>query len=192
MGVAGTGLRRYARNVAETICVPRERAAGLARLLRAIWTAPTTLLGRTLARLVGCGPAQRLGGRAVPAYLYRLPHGRLRGLGAIALGHAIVVEPEFIRGREAWVLAHELSHARQHDFLGPAYLPAHGLCQLVSALLGLLRPIRGYPSQHAYNPLERGFLCVPFDVLANGELPRGPRAEQLLSAFGLRDGVALS
>ncbi len=172
--------------MAETLCVPRVRAAGIVRLLRVIWTAPTTLLGRGLARLVGCGPAQRLGGSVAPGYLYRLPPGRLRGLGAIALGHAIVVEPEFIRGREAWVLAHELSHARQHDFLGPTYLVAHLLCQLVSVLVCLVRQIRGYPLQHAYNPLERAFLCVPFDVLAQPELPRGPRAQELLSAFGLR------
>jgi hypothetical protein len=153
--------------------------------LRAIWTLPTTLLGRGLARAFGCGPAERIGGRAVAAYLYRLPPGRLRGLGAIAFGHAIVVEPEFIRGRESWVLAHELSHARQHDFLGPFYLLLHGLLQLISALICLRRPLVGYPPQHAYNPLERAFLCVPFDVLVHGALPSGPRARQLLDAFDL-------
>ena len=177
--------------MAETICVPRARAAGIVRLLRAVWTAPTTWLGHGLARLVGCGPAERLGGRAVRAYLYRLPPGRLHGLGAIALGHAIVVEPEFIRGREAWVLAHELSHARQHDFLGPVYLLAHAFFQLMSVLVCLVRPIRGYPPQHAYNPLERGLLCVPFDVLVRSELPRGPRAVELLRAFGLNADAAL-
>lgn len=139
--------------------------------------------------MVGCGPGEHLGGRAVPAHLYRLPPGRLRGLGAIALGHAIVVEPEFVAGRETWVLAHELSHARQHDFLGPLYLPAHALCQLVSVLLCLGRPLRGYPPQHAYNLLERALLCVPFDVLVNREPPRGARADALLSAFGLRDST---
>lgn len=154
-------------------------------LLRAIWTAPTTLLGRALARAWGCGPGERIGGRAVPAYLYRLPVGRLRGLGAIALGHAIVVEPAFIRGREAWVLAHELSHARQHDLLGPFYLVLHGVLQLTSALICVVRPLRGYPPQHAYNPLERAFLCVPFDVLVKGAPPSGPLARELLAAFEL-------
>lgn len=119
------------------------------------------------------------------AYLYRLPPGRLKGLGAIALGHAIVVEPEFMRGREAWVLAHELSHARQHDWLGPLYLPLHLCLQLLSVLASFLRPVRGYPPQHAYNPLERAFLCVPFDVLAAGAPPTGPLARELLAAFGL-------
>ena len=177
--------RLYATNVAETICVPRVRAAGVWGLLRALWTAPTTLLGRGLARAVGCGPPERIGGRVAPAYLYRLPAGRFRGLAAIALGHAIVVEPEFLRGREAWVLAHELSHARQHDWLGPFYLLVHALLQLISLLGSLFRPLRGYPPQHAYNPLERAFLCVPFDVLLRAEAPAGPRARELLEAFEL-------
>jgi hypothetical protein len=161
------------------------RAGGIWGLLRALWTAPTTLLGRGLARAVGCGPAERIGGRVAPAYLFRLPAGRLRGLSAIALGHAIVVEPEFLRGREAWVLAHELSHARQHDWLGPFYLLTHALLQLISVFGSLFRPLSGYPPQHAYNPLERAFLCVPFDVLVGREAPSGPRARELLKAFEL-------
>ena len=96
-----------------------------------------------------------------------------------------MVEPEFLRGREAWVLAHELSHVRQHDWLGPLYLPAHALLQLTSVLGALVRPRRGYPPQHAYNPLERAFLCVPFDVLVSREAPSGPRARELLAAFEL-------
>jgi hypothetical protein len=155
-----------------------------------VWTAPTTLLGRALARLAGCGAPERIGGRAVSAHLYRLPKGRLRGLGAIALGHAIVVEPDFIAGREAWLLAHELSHARQHDLLGPFYLLAHGVLQLTSALISLARPIGGYPPQHAYNPLERALLCVPFDVLVRAPFPSGPAAVELLKAFGLGPSAA--
>ena len=138
-----------------------------------------------MARAVGCGPAERIGGRVAPAYLYRLPAGRFRGLAAIALGHAIVVEPEFLRGREAWVLAHELSHVRQHDWLGPFYLVTHASLQLMSVLGSLVHPLRGYPPQHAYNPLERAFSCVPFDVLVADEAPSGPRARELLEAFEL-------
>jgi len=171
--------------VSEAICVPRPRASGWLRLLRAWWTAPTSAVGHGLARLVGCAPPERLGGVAVRAYLYRLPAGRLRGLGAIALGHVILVEPPFIAGREAWVLAHELSHARQHDFLGPLYLPVHGLLQLLSALAAWLRPLPGYPPQHAYNPLERGLLCVPFDVLVAPRPPSTDTARRVLAAFGL-------
>ena len=153
--------------------------------LRAAWTAPTTLLGRVLARTLGCGPAERVGGSAVTAYLYRLPPGRLRGLGAIALGHAIVIEPGFMSEQGPWLLAHELSHARQHDYLGPAYLLVHVTFQLLSALVSLLRPIAGYPPQHAYNPLERALLCVPFDALMAPQLPSGREARQVLEAFGL-------
>jgi hypothetical protein len=138
-----------------------------------------------LARLAGCAAPERVGGAVVRAYLYRLPPGRLRGLGAIALGHVIVVEPAFIAGREQWVLAHELSHARQHDFLGPLYMPVHGLLQLLSVLAAWLRPVPGYPAQHAYNPLERGLLCVPFDVLVAPHPPATDTAHRVLAAFGL-------
>jgi hypothetical protein len=137
-----------------------------------------------LAALIGCGPSEAIGGNASPARLYRLPQGRLRGLGAIAIGHAIIVEPSFLAGRAHWLLAHELSHTRQHDWLGPTYLPIHALLQLVSALLSMVRPRAGFPPQHAYNPLERSLLCVPFDVLATGAFPSDPRAHELLQAFG--------
>lgn len=169
----------------ESICIPRRRRAGVIGALRAAWTTPTTLLGRALARAAGCGPGERVGGSAVSAYLYRLPPGRLRGLGAVALGHAIVVEPGFMLRQGPWLLAHELSHARQHDYLGPAYLLVHFTFQLLSGLVSLLRPIAGYPPQHAYNPLERALLCVPFDALIAPELPSGQTARQVLEAFGL-------
>jgi hypothetical protein len=156
---------------------------------RALWTAPTTWLGQLVARFAGCGPAEPIGGAATPAYLYRLPPGRLRGLGAIAFGHAIVVEPDFVARhfgaeREPWVIAHELSHTRQHDFLGPLYLPLHGLCMLFSTLMSWIRPVAGYPPQHAYNPLERSLLCVPFDVLVRPRLPSGEVAKRVFGAFG--------
>jgi len=77
------------------------------------------------------------------------------------------------------------AHARQHDYLGPAYLLVHFTFQLLSGLVSLLRPIAGYPPQHAYNPLERALLCVPFDALIAPELPSGQTARQVLEAFGL-------
>ncbi|MFT3922278.1 MAG: hypothetical protein QM778_07070 [Myxococcales bacterium] len=167
------------------LCIPRPRARGLLGLARRLWTAPTSVLGYLLASLLGCGRGERVGGEAVCAWLYRLPEGRMRGLGAIAIGHVIIVEPRFLAGREAWVLAHELSHARQHDWLGPTYLLVHLVLQLVSALASLGRRRSGFPPQHAYNPLERGFLCVPFDVLTLPQAPVGVQASQVLRAFGL-------
>jgi hypothetical protein len=149
-----------------------------------LWTAPTTFVGHAFARLAGCAAAERIGGRATPAFLYRLPEGRLRGLGAIAIGHAIVVEPSFVAPRAPWIFAHELSHTRQHDWLGPAYLFVHAAFQLASASVALFRPIDGYPPQHAYNALERRLLCVPFDVLV-GAAPASPLAGDVLRAFAL-------
>src|SRR5262245_41271048 len=150
--------------------IPKPRAEGVSDFVRMLWTAPTTLVGRLFARINGCGPGERVGGTATNAYLYHLPRGKLRGLGAIAIGHAIVVEPEFIAARRPWVLAHELSHTRQHDWLGPTYLVVHGLFQAFSLVASTVRPIRGFPPQHAYNPLERSLLSVPFDVLVAPEL----------------------
>ncbi len=167
------------------LCIPAARPGGLFKLLRAIWTAPTTLIGHAFAWLFGAAPAGRVGGTATRAYLYRLPVGRCQGLGAIAIGHVVVVEPAFMHERHDWLLAHELSHARQHDWLGPTYLVVHGLCQLVSALASKLAPVPGFPPQHAYNPLERLWLCVPFDILAAQQPPSGAQARALLQAFGI-------
>jgi hypothetical protein len=89
---------------------------------------------------------------------------------------------EGIAGR--WTLAHELAHTRQHDFLGPLYLPLHGLMQLISTILSWIRPIRGYAPTHGYNPLERGFIAVPYDYLVSGELLTEDSHEVLL-AFGV-------
>ena len=56
-------------------------------------------------------------------------------------------------------LAHELAHTRQHDRLGPLYLPMHILAQAVSALLSLGgRPI--VSRVHDRNPLEQTFICI--------------------------------
>jgi len=180
-----------AGTIAMHLRVPGPRPRGPVGVLRGAWTAPTTLLGHGLARLAGCGVAQRIGGRASSASLYRLPAGRLRGLGAITIGHVVVVEPEFLERRERWILAHELSHTRQHDWLGPGYLLVHALFQAVSVVASAVRPVPGFPPQHAYNPLERRFLCVPFDALAAPHPPSGALAQDVLGAFGLVGGPHL-
>ena len=172
------------------LCVPVPRRQGLLKMVRAIWTAPTNLLGHIFARMFGATGAERIGGAATTAHLYRLPDGRCRGIGAIAIGHVVIVEREFMRDRRDWLLAHELSHTRQHDWLGPAYLVIHGLFQLISALAHKFAPVPGFPPQHAHNPLEREWICVPFDILTLKDPPSGAEASALLRAYGLSRGSA--
>lgn len=56
-------------------------------------------------------------------------------------------------------LAHELAHTRQHDRLGPLYLPLHILAQATSAVLSLGRP-PVVSRVHDRNPLEQTFIAV--------------------------------
>ena len=89
-----------------------------------------------------------------------------------------------------WLLAHELSHARQHDWLGPAYLPAHAMLLALSAVMSLIRP-RPSPSDarlspwHAYNPLERVLIDVPIDAVVRRR--RKAPSPTKSAVFGLRD-----
>lgn len=170
--------------------VPATRKGGALGLLRALWTMPTALVGHAAAWMCGCGTPERIGAPATRAWLYRLPPVRFRGFGAIAIGHAIIVEPAFLERRGDWLLAHELAHTLQHDWLGPAYLPAHALSQLISALIYAIRPRTGYSPWHTYNPLERVFICVPVDAVADPPAPEDRNAASVLRAFGL--GVSSS
>ena len=172
------------RGAAIRLPVPTARRGGLRGALRSVWTAPTTLVGFAAAAMTGCGKAERIGSDAARAWLFRLPAGRLRGFRAIAIGHVIIVQESVLERHGAWLLAHELSHTRQHDWLGPAYLPAHAVLQLVSILIYLVRPLAKYAPSHAYNPLERRFMCVPIDALVDP--PRaGEPFDSVLRAFGL-------
>jgi hypothetical protein len=109
-----------------------------------------------------------------------------RALGAIAIGNVILAESDFIFGtRGRWILAHELSHTRQHTWLGPLYLPIHAFWQILSTLVSMIRPVPVFPPQHAYNPLERMFLCVPFDTIANHTLIADDQRDEIWEAFGL-------
>jgi hypothetical protein len=167
------------------IRIPAPRRGGILGALRWLWTLPTSLVGHAAARLAGCDSPTRIGGAAARCWLYRLPPRKRRSFGAIALGHVIIVSTQVSGPSEPAILAHELSHARQHDWLGPAYLPIHAICQAASALLHLVRPIPGYPPMHAYNPLERHFLCVPFDSLVDPQERSSEAMEQVQRAFGL-------
>jgi hypothetical protein len=169
------------------LLIPSARRGGAIDALRRAWTAPTNLVGHLIARTLGCGRPQPIGGKAARASLYCLPAGRLTAWRAVAIGHVIIVEGDLLARHGRWLLAHELSHARQHDWLGPIYLPAHVLLLALSALISLFRPLARFSPWHAYNPLERVLICVPIDALAAPSPPQGALADDILQAFGLRD-----
>ena len=167
------------------LSVPTPRRRGLLGAVVAVWTAPTTLLGHAIARVSGCPAAQRIDASGARAWLYRLPPNWFRGFDAIAIGHVIILEPRFLQLHGLWLLAHELSHTRQHDWLGPTYLPLHAFLQAISVVLYFIRPIAKFSAWHAYNPLERALLCVPIDVIVDERPPEGELASKVLHAFGL-------
>lgn len=96
------------------------------------------------------------------------------------------MEPNLLARHGRWLLAHELAHTRQHDWLGPAYLPLHAVFQILSALIYIVRPVARYSPIHAYNPLERTFICVPVDAIVE-QKSEGECAEKVLRAFGLAE-----
>ncbi len=167
------------------ISVPTTRRHGALGIFHRAWTAPTTLVGHAAAWLLGCGKPQRVGRPATHAWLYRLPAGRFADWRGIAIGHVIILEPAFLAAHGQWVLAHELSHTRQHDWLGPTYLPVHAIALFLSMVMFCFRPIAGFSPWHAYNPLERRLICVPIDAVADPP-PDGALADSVLCAFGLR------
>ena len=170
-----------------SLTIPAARRGGAIGALRRAWTAPTNLVGHAMARMLGCGRPQPIGGEATRASLYCLPDGRLPAWRAVAIGHVIIVEPGLLARYGRWLLAHELSHARQHDWLGPIYLPAHATLLALSAVISLVRPVAAFSPWHAYNPLERVLICVPIDALAVPPPPHGALADDVLGAFGLRE-----
>src|SRR3954467_15602262 len=118
---------------------PRRRGA-LVGAARALWTLPTNLLGHLAGLLVSGGRLpRRVGGPAAVGWLYPIRSGLgLDWVGAVTLGHAILYRPALREGPPPpprLTLPHELCHPRQHDVLGPQYLPAHILAQLISAAL---------------------------------------------------------
>ncbi len=171
----------------QVLTIPTARPGGAIGALRHAWTAPTNLIGHAMARMLGCGRPQHIGGDATRASLYCLPAGRLTVWRAVAIGHVIIVEPALLERHGRWLLAHELSHARQHDWLGPIYLPAHVMLLALSGVISLIRPVARFSPWHAYNPLERVLICVPIDALAVPPPPQGALADDILEAFGLRE-----
>ena len=174
-------------------CLPPARSQkALAQVVRALWTMPTNLLGHALGLLATRAMPERIAGPAASASLYRLRSSPLaRALGAIAIGNVILAETNFVSGlRGRWVLAHELSHTRQHTWLGPVYLPVHFVFQIISALASIIRPVVNFPAQHAYNPLERLILCVPFDVLVDPERISDRDRDRIWQAFGVSEDAS--
>ena len=170
---------------------PRPRSRGfVARALRGLWTLPTNLVGHLAGLVVSGGRPRRVGGPAAHAWIYAIRPGLgLDWVGAVTLGHAILARPGMLDGptlHARLTLAHELAHTRQHDWLGPLYLPLHILAQSTSALLSLRS--RAIVSRvHDHNPLEQTFICIGAGA-TRPPFPRGletaAEREHFLAAFG--------
>ena len=166
---------------------PRPRSRGfVARALRGLWTLPTNLVGHLAGLVVSGGRPRRVGGPAARAWLYPIRRGLgLDWVGAVTLGHAILARPGMLDGptlHARLTLAHELAHTRQHDWLGPLYLPLHILAQSTSAALSL----GGSPvvsRVHDHNPLEQTFICLSAGA-TGGAPPPDLDVERYLAEFG--------
>jgi hypothetical protein len=165
---------------------PRSRVLPV-RLLRALWTLPTNLLGHLAGLLASGRLPRRVGRRAAVGWLYPIRPGLgLDWVGAVTLGHAILHRPGVLDGPTTparLTLAHELAHTRQHDWLGPFYLPLHILSQAASALLTRGKPVT-VSRVHDCNLLEQAWIAIPSSA------PRAPGASddevaEVLAAFGV-------
>lgn len=148
--------------VDSTLRIPQPRSRHpLVRLVRGAWTLPTNLLGHAAGVLasLSLGTPHRHPTASARVYRIRLP--LVRAIGGITLGNAILLAPKLLEGELGRaILAHELAHTRQHDVLGPLYLPAHVLAQLASAVAWIVRPVEGSDPVHAHNPLEQRWLFL--------------------------------
>lgn len=166
---------------------PRPRGQqALLRAARALWTLPTNILGHAAGWLVTGRRPRRVGGPAAVGWLYPIRGGLgLDWVGAVTLGHAILYRPGMLDGgslRARLTLAHELAHTRQHDRLGPLYLPLHVAAQALSALLSLgRRP--AISRVHDHNPLEQTLICLSAGA-THAPLPEGLDVEAYLALFG--------
>jgi hypothetical protein len=166
---------------------PRPRRThAAARAWRFIWTAPTTLVGHLAGLIVSGGRPRRVGGPAAVGWLYEIRPGLgLDWVGAVTLGHAILHRRGMFEGGlpGRLTLAHELAHTRQHDWLGPLYLPLHVLAQAASAVLSIGHPVV-VSRVHDRNPLEQTFICLGAGATTT-QLPDGVDAERFLASFGV-------
>jgi hypothetical protein len=165
---------------------PRRRALWV-RLVRGIWTLPTSLLGHLLGLAASGRLPRRVGGSAAAGWLYPIRSGiGLDWVGAVTLGGAILYRPGLLDGgtlAARLTLAHELAHTRQHDLLGPFYLPLHVLAQAASALV--MRGREPVVSRvHDANPLEQTFICISASA-THQPPPDDLDLDDLLGAFGV-------
>lgn len=155
-------------------------------MVRGLWTLPTNLVGHAAGLLASGRLPRRVTGPAAAGWLYPIRPGvGLDWVGAVTLGHAILYTRGMLDGPELharMTLAHELAHTRQHDWLGPLYLPLHMAAQAASALLSLGRPV-AVSRQHDRNPLEQTFICLAAGATRR-PLPHGMDTERFLAAFG--------
>ena len=174
---------------------PRPRLPLPLAALRALWALPTNVIGHAAGVLVSVGGhagRRRVRGPAASAWLYRIRPGiGLDWVGAVTLGHVVLYRGGMFDGYAGrLVLAHELAHTRQHDWLGPLYLPLHILAQATSALLSLGRPPH-HSRVHDRNPLEQTFIALgasAYEPLARGapvHAAAGVDADAMLQAFGV-------
>ena len=154
---------------------PRSTHA-MVRLVRGLWTLPTNLLGHGIGALASRTRGRAVGGAAARGRLYIMRVPMMAKVTGVTLGHAILLSPDIAEG--TWgrlVVAHELAHTRQHDVLGPCYLPLHAALQLISAAIWLFKPVAGSDPVHAHNPLEERWLFLGHTAMA--ELMRGERMD---------------
>ena len=156
--------------------------------VRWLWTLPTNVVGHLAGLVVSGGRVRRVRGPAAVGWLYPIRRGLgLDWVGAVTLGQAILYRPDMLDGDSLparLTLAHELAHTRQHDWLGPLYLPAHILAQVASALVSVLTGRRPTVSRvHDFNPLEQTFISLAAGA-THGPLPDDIDTERFLAAFG--------
>ena len=167
--------------------VPVIRKDGAFGPLGALWTMPTTLIGHAAARISGCGTPERIGGPATRAWLYRLPPRRFRRFGAIAIGHAIIASRRF------WSVMALGFSPMNSPIRASTTGSARPICPYMRCRSSQARSSTqsarapGFSPWHTYNPLERVFICVPADAVADPPPPGDPHAVRVLRAFGLEE-----
>ena len=105
----------------------------------------------------------------------------------MTIGHAILHRPGVLDGPSTasrLTLAHELAHTRQHDRLGPLYLPLHILSQAASALLTRGQPVDG-ESRARPQPARADLDCDPRERAARAVGASDQEVAEALAAFGV-------